>query len=455
MVTGRRAAERARARQREPGGRPRRRRGAAQERTLVPPPGEPPGPDRRAARPTAARSSARRVADGAIVLRRDHRGRRPARGLGRRPGRRPVPADPAARPQAVQLQHRARRAGSASRSRRSCRSPSGGARAASVTFEPRAGSIRRGSPSSASAAASSRPSASRTASSSAGRTPTRTTARAAPRRSSWPSTARPPRSTCFCTSMGTGPEVRGGHDLVLTELDEGFVVRAGSAAGRRPAGPAAGQGRRRGPDLPRPPGRSARSRRRSATRSPTAGLHDRLLAQLDSPRWAEIAERCLACANCTMVCPTCFCSSVDPALRPRRRTSRRPSGSGTSASPRASPGSPAATSATAPRDRYRQWLTHKFATWIDQFGTFGCVGCGRCIAWCPVGIDVREELMAIAPPLEARPGAGPSPAGRRRRRPTTRPPAIRSSPAPRPATSRPSSWAASTRPSSAGARASS
>jgi ferredoxin len=47
------------------------------------------------------------------------------------------------------------------------------------------------------------------------------------------------------------------------------------------------------------------------------------------------------------------------------------------------------------RSRYRQWLTHKLATWFDQFGTSGCVGCGRCITWCPVGIDITEEAAAI------------------------------------------------------------
>ena len=206
--------------------------------------------------------------------------------------------------------------------------------------------------------------------------------------------------TCFCTSMGTGPEIRGGHDLVLTELDEGFLVRAGSEAGadllaRLPVKAAdAGQIFRAAEAI----GKVAAT---IGDPLPTAGLHDRLLVQFDSPRWAEIAERCLMCANCSMVCPTCFCSSVTQKsdLDGHVSTSERVWDFCFTASfARVAGGN----FRNRPRDRYRQWLTHKFATWIDQFGTFGCVGCGRCIAWCPVGIDVREELMAIAPPLETR-----------------------------------------------------
>jgi NAD(P)H-flavin reductase/formate hydrogenlyase subunit 6/NADH:ubiquinone oxidoreductase subunit I len=208
-------------------------------------------------------------------------------------------------------------------------------------------------------------------------------------------------ATCFCTSMGTGPEVRREDaDLVLTELDDGFVVRAGSEAGRSLAErlplEAAGVERTER-------GRASVARVRRAIGDPVAvdGLRDRLLAQLESPRWAEVADRCLACANCTLVCPTCFCTSV----------SQRSDLDGMDAV--AVRGWDSCFSGDFARvaggnfrsrreDRYRQWLTHKFATWIDQFGTSGCVGCGRCITWCPVGIDVREELAAIASPPPAR-----------------------------------------------------
>ncbi len=213
-------------------------------------------------------------------------------------------------------------------------------------------------------------------------------------------------STCFCASMGTGPEVRHGHDLVLVELADGFLVRAGSESGSEL--------------LARLPLRVASAEELTAARDQitgvsaaignpvhTAGLHDRLRAAVDSPRWERIAERCLTCTSCTMVCPTCFCSSVvqrsdlDGSVSTSERIwdSCFALGFGKVAG---------GNFRSRPRDRYRQWLTHKFATWLDQFDTFGCVGCGRCITWCPVGIDVREELMAVAPPLDL--GFQPAPA---------------------------------------------
>jgi ferredoxin len=126
----------------------------------------------------------------------------------------------------------------------------------------------------------------------------------------------------------------------------------------------------------------------------TDGLHDLLLGNLDHPRWDDIAERCLACTNCTLVCPTCFCTTIEDHTDLTGSTASRDRRWDSCFSlefTHAGPGSVRSST----RARYRQWMTHKLATWIDQFGTSGCVGCGRCITWCPVGIDLTAEAAAI------------------------------------------------------------
>ncbi|TKB63541.1 MAG: sulfite reductase subunit A [Nitrospira sp.] len=200
-------------------------------------------------------------------------------------------------------------------------------------------------------------------------------------------------STCFCASMETGPRAKHGFDLVLTEVDDSLLIEAGSEAGRDLLS-----------NLCLSTGSeqlSAEAARRieACAQSQVRRLdHSRLPQALydahEHPRWDELAGRCLACTNCTMVCPTCFCHTVEetPDLSHQQSTHTRLWDScftqehgyihGKNVRPTI-------------KDRYRMWLTHKLASWIDQFGTSGCVGCGRCITWCPVGIDVTEELSAL------------------------------------------------------------
>ncbi len=203
--------------------------------------------------------------------------------------------------------------------------------------------------------------------------------------------------TCFCASMNTGPKAESGFDLALTEIDgpEGslFVMESGSAAGeallgelpQRPATPeelAAGEAA------------VAATARSMGREMPAEDLHDLLLRNLQHPRWDQVAERCLTCANCTMVCPTCFCTSVEDAsdLTGRETSRSRRWDSCFTLDFSYIHGGSVRSGSEA---RYRQWMTHKLATWHDQFGSSGCVGCGRCITWCPVGIDITEEVRAI------------------------------------------------------------
>ncbi|MEN1882777.1 4Fe-4S dicluster domain-containing protein [Streptomyces mirabilis] len=206
-----------------------------------------------------------------------------------------------------------------------------------------------------------------------------------------------PGATCFCVSMGGGPAAGPGYDLALTEVidDEGhrFLVRVGSAEGAR----LIEQVPHRTADLVTEA--AAResvdaARDRMGRSMPPVDLRALMGASLDAERWNDIAQRCLTCGNCTMVCPTCFCTTTEEITDltgdHTERWQRWDSCFDLDFS--YLHGGPVR---STPRSRYRQWLTHKLSTWYDQFGTSGCVGCGRCIAWCPAGIDITEEVAAL------------------------------------------------------------
>ncbi len=202
-----------------------------------------------------------------------------------------------------------------------------------------------------------------------------------------------PAQTCFCTATGDGPAADAGYDLVFTELEAGFVMAAGSSQGQKIL-----------EKLPtslcetahfeQEAQQLAEAARRQTRKLPKANLAEVLPARRDDAYWEEMAKRCLACGNCTAVCPTCFCHSEtdQSSLDNRTTTHYRLWDSCFNQEHsyihgiviRASVGS-----------KYRQWLSHKFGYWVGQYGRSGCVGCGRCISWCPVGIDVTEELEKI------------------------------------------------------------
>lgn len=200
-------------------------------------------------------------------------------------------------------------------------------------------------------------------------------------------------STCFCTSMGTGPRCRQGFDLALTELADGFLVEIGSDAG---ADLAAALPLRPASDEECHEGESLRQRAADqiTKRMDTDDLRNKLLSRLNHPRWDDVAQRCLGCSNCTLVCPTCFCSSVDEVsdLTNDEVVRQRRWDSCFNFDFSYVSGGPVRNQIRA---RYRQWLTHKLASWFDQFDTSGCVGCGRCITWCPVAIDITQEVAAL------------------------------------------------------------
>jgi sulfhydrogenase subunit beta (sulfur reductase) len=203
--------------------------------------------------------------------------------------------------------------------------------------------------------------------------------------------------TCFCVSMKTGPKARAGYDLALTELcgdgRHDFVVEIGSSRGAdiiaRVAQRQADAGDLAAADA------AVEKAAASQVREMHPDAEQVLKANLEHPRWADVAKRCLACTNCTLVCPTCFCSTVEDVTDlsgDHIGRERRWDSCFTLEFSYIHGGSVRREGAS----RYRQWLTHKLAHWHDQFDSSGCVGCGRCISWCPVGIDITEEVAAIA-----------------------------------------------------------
>lgn len=200
-------------------------------------------------------------------------------------------------------------------------------------------------------------------------------------------------TTCFCTSMKTGPKCTGDFDLALTEIHDGFVCEVGSELGQELVqfcSPVAA--------IDEQIEIAAQNRQiaieQITCKMETDDLPGLLLTNQSHPHWKEVGDRCLSCTNCTMVCPTCFCSSVQEVRDLNMDTVERQRTWDSCFNPDFSYLSGGLVrNDTA--SRYRQWLTHKLDSWHSQFGTSGCVGCGRYITWCPVGIDITEEVQAF------------------------------------------------------------
>jgi len=204
-----------------------------------------------------------------------------------------------------------------------------------------------------------------------------------------------PGGTCFCVSAGGGPQADGGFDVVLTELPgPRYVAEAGSPAGERLL---AALPREAAPDVTIADARAAvdGARERMGRSLPPGDLRRLLADGAESPVWDDVAQRCLSCGNCTMVCPTCFCTTVEDTTDLDGDNAGRWLRWDSCFDLHFSylHGGPVRTST---RSRYRQWLTHKLGSWHDQFGESGCVGCGRCVVWCPVGIDITVETNRLA-----------------------------------------------------------
>jgi ferredoxin len=210
-----------------------------------------------------------------------------------------------------------------------------------------------------------------------------------------------PDGTCFCASMGTGPKATSGYDICLTELEDVFLVEIGSEAGRMAMA-----------NLPMQPasafrlsaaqqGLEAARHKMGRTLPEPEKLPEVLLNNLEAEHWDKVAHRCMSCGNCTQVCPTCFCWDARDMTDLTMQKATRERVWDSCFNPDYSYVAGGGNTRPTTHARYRQWLTHKFASWYEQFDVSGCVGCGRCITWCPAKIDHVAEIAAIREEVQA------------------------------------------------------
>lgn len=202
-----------------------------------------------------------------------------------------------------------------------------------------------------------------------------------------------PADTCFCVSTGDGPRASYGYDIALSELKDGYIIEARSQFGtdvmqKLPIESASNA------QISAAEEAITAAARQQTRKLPSRNLKQALFTNLDHSQWENIAKRCLSCGNCTSVCPTCFCHSEtdQPQIDGKHSEHLRHWDSCFTSGHSYIHG---ITIRASTAQRYRQWMTHKFGSWHDQYGRSGCVGCGRCISWCPVGIDVTQELSVI------------------------------------------------------------
>ncbi|HEU19513.1 MAG TPA: 4Fe-4S ferredoxin [Deltaproteobacteria bacterium] len=204
----------------------------------------------------------------------------------------------------------------------------------------------------------------------------------------------PPYSTCFCTSVGGHPMIVEGADVVLTDVGDNYLAEFITPKGQTILAKLG--------DLPTADDATLAKKEElvkkaeGEIKSQVAGsaIKPWLDENFEHPFWDTIHKSCLACGTCTYLCPTCHCFDITDEVKgdegKRVRTwdscmywlfTIETSGH----NPR-----------TSQKQRWRQRLLHKFRYFVDNFGAIACVGCGRCVMYCPVNIDIRKIVNDIS-----------------------------------------------------------
>ena len=202
-----------------------------------------------------------------------------------------------------------------------------------------------------------------------------------------------PYTACFCTSVGGGPVDGTGSDVLVTDIGDAYLVEFLTPKGERLVkyfGEAKATA-------------EAENKKETAAKEaieqiksviPAREVKPILDVSFDHPFWDTIHKRCLACGTCTYLCPTCHCFDISDEMKydDGRRLRNWDSCMFPLFTKETSGHNPRPTQ----KERWRQRVMHKFKYYVDNFNAVACVGCGRCVMYCPVNIDIRKIVEDIS-----------------------------------------------------------
>ena len=203
-----------------------------------------------------------------------------------------------------------------------------------------------------------------------------------------------PRATCFCTSVGGSPSGTEGMDVLLTDLGDRYYVQPVTEKGAKLiegnpfVKPASEE------DAEKKQSSWKNSERSMSSKIRLAVAQKKLEGMFDDPFWDAVSEKCLGCAVCTYLCPTCHCFDIVDEATDRR--GRRVRNWDSCMFPIFTLQASGHNPRRSGKERMRQRLMHKLNYFVANYGVPACVGCGRCIMECPVNLDVREVIESIA-----------------------------------------------------------
>ena len=209
----------------------------------------------------------------------------------------------------------------------------------------------------------------------------------------------PPSPGCFCTATGGSPHAEDGLDILMTELDDRYYVKAITARGVELVERA-----RRLFNEAKPTDQDEVAKAHAeADRQPQRGLPSLeavaagLKKNFDSPAWQKLAEACISCGICTYLCPTCHCFDINDEMTSNTSCKGERVRTWDNCQ---FPDFTMHTSGHNPRDdlgsRLRQRVAHKFLYFVENHNMQQCTGCGRCTTQCPVGIDIVRVVDEVS-----------------------------------------------------------